>query len=153
MEITKSQKIGTYFKKENIFLATVSEASLESPNILNSKLENNISEKLLEMIKKKDFVMSEELIEMFEQAGFLTSEQYDIFYKDENGYTRFVEEGPETFIGDNSDGKGIIRNVISIWDYYSEDEIQEVMINNKFMAISSTNEEPLHRYNKDYNLS
>lgn len=46
--------------------------------------------------------------------GALNTEQFDIFYKDETGYTRFVEEGPETFVGDNSDGKGFISNVVPI---------------------------------------
>ena len=111
MEISKEQKIGTHFKKENIFLATVVSVS-------------NV---------------------------FLSSEQFDIFYKDDRGYTRFVEEGPETFVGDNSDGKGIVRNVVPIWEYYSKEQVFECMLNNEFMAICVLDIEPLYKYNNDYN--
>ena len=125
MIVNNQQKIGTHFKKENIFLATVSE--------------------------KMDSKVPENLMALFVDVGFITSEQVDIFYKDDTGYTRFVEEGPETFAGDNSDGKGIVRNVVSIWNYYSEEQVTECMLNNEFMVICVSDMAPLYKYNEDYN--
>lgn len=138
MEASNRQKIGTHFKKENIFLATVSGNTADTKEILKSKVDGKVSDGILECLV---------------DSSVFSSEQYDIFYKDDSGYTRFVEEGPETFVGDDSDGKGIIRNIISIWDYYSEDQVFEVMINNEFMAICTLDDEPLERYNQDFNLS
>ena len=125
MIVNNQQKIGTHFKKENIFLATVSE--------------------------KMDSKVPENLMALFVDVGFITSEQVDVFYKDDTGYTRFVEEGPETFAGDNSDGKGIVRNVVSIWNYYSEEQVTECMLNNEFMVICVSDMAPLYKYNEDYN--
>ena len=136
MELSNRQKIGTHFKKENIFLATVSASNADTKEILTSKLDGKVPE---------------ELIALFVDKGIISSEQFDVFYKDDTGYTRFVEEGPETFAGDNSDGKGFIRNVVSVWEYYSEEQIFECMLDNKFMAICVLNMDPLYKYNKDYN--
>ena len=136
MEVSNMQKIGTYFKKENIFLATVSANNTDTKEILMSKLDGKITKKL---------------IAAFVDKGIISSEQFDVFYKDDKGYTRFLEEGPETFAGDNSDGKGTIRNVVSVWEYYSEEQIFECMLNNKFMAICVWDMDPLYKYNEDYN--
>lgn len=136
MEATKQKKIGTNFKKENIFLATISANNNDTKEMLKSKMSGKVSE---------------DLMESFVKDGVISSEEFDVFYKDENGYTRFVENGPETFVGDNSDGKGTIRNVVSIWEYYSEEQILECMLNNEFMAICVLDVEPLYRYNNDYN--
>ena len=136
MELSNRQKIGTYFKKENIFLATVSTSSTDTAEMLKSQMDSGIPEELLASLVGR---------------GFISSEQIDVFYKDDKGYTRFVEEGPETFAGDNSDGKGIVRNVVSIWEYYSEEQVIECMINNEFMAICALDDKPLYEYNSDYN--
>ena len=136
MKTSNRQKIGTYFKKENIFLATVSASNADTKEMLTSRMNSELPKKL---------------IAFFIDKGAISSEQFDIFYKDDKGYTRFVEEGPETFAGDNSDGKGIIKNVVSIWEYYSEEEIFECMMNDKFMVISAETIEPLYKYNDDYN--
>lgn len=136
MELSKEQKIGTYFKKENIFLATVSASNAETKEILKSKAAGEISE---------------DMLDLFVGTGAISSELFDIFYKDDNGYTRFVEKGPETFAGDNSDGKGIVRNVVSIWKYYSEEQVFECMLNNEFMAICVLDTKPLYKYNDDFN--
>lgn len=141
MEVSNKQKIGTYFKKDKIFLATVSDSTTNTKEVLKSKVDGKISEGM------------NGIFDMLVNAGAISSEQYDIFYKDDKGYTRFVEEGMETFIGDNSDGKGIIRNVVSIWDYYSEDQVFEVLVNNEFMAICILDDAPLEKYNKDFNKS
>ena len=102
MTVSHQQKIGTYFKKENIFLATVSASDVDTKELLKSKMDG------------MDSNVPEDLMAFFVGKGFLSAEQFDIFYRDDTGYTRFVEDGPETFAGDNSDGKGIIRNVVSI---------------------------------------
>ena len=136
MKVSNQQKIGTYFKKENIFIATVSASNTDIKEILKSKTDGKGPEELMALLVDK---------------GYISSEQFDIFYKDDKGYTRFLEEGPETFAGDNSDGKGIVRNVVPIWEYYSEEEVFECMLNNEFMAICVLDIEPLYKYNDDYN--
>lgn len=136
MKVSNQQKIGTHFNPENIFLATVSASNTDTKEMLKSKTNGKIPEAL---------------IASFVDKGFFSSEQFDVFYKDDTGYTRFVEEGPETFAGDNSDGKGLLRNVVSIWEYYSEEQIVECMLNNEFMAICVLDMEPLYKYNNDYN--
>ena len=139
MTVSNQQKIGTHFKKENIFLATVSVSNVDTKEMLNSKMAGI------------DSKVPENLMALFVDNGFISSEQFDVFYKDDTGYTRFVEEGLETFAGDNSDGKGIVRNVVSIWEYYSEEKVIECMLNNEFMAICILDMAPLYKYNEDYN--
>ncbi len=114
----------------------MSKSNTDSKEILTSKLDGKLTE---------------ELMASFADKGIISSEEFDVFYKDDRGYTRFLEEGPETFAGDNSDGKGIIRNVVSVWEYYSEEQIFECMLNNSFMAICVWDMEPLYKYNEDYN--
>ena len=139
MRVSNKQKIGTHFKKENIFLATVSSSNADNKETLKSKMSD------------MDSKIPKVLMALLVDKNFISSEQYDVFYKDDTGYTRFVEEGPETFAGDNSDGKGIVRNVVSIWEYYSEEQVFECMLNNKFMAICVSDMDPLYKYNEDYN--
>lgn len=139
MTVSHQQKIGTYFKKENIFLATVSASDVDTKELLKSKMDG------------MDSNVPEDLMAFFVGKGFLSAEQFDIFYRDDTGYTRFVEDGPETFAVDNSDGKGIIRNVVSIWEYYTEEQVTECMLNDKFMAICVLDMAPLYQYNEDYN--
>lgn len=139
MTVSNKQKIGTHFKKENIFLATVSSSNADTKETLKSKMSD------------MDSKIPKVLMALLVDKNFISSEQFDVFYKDDTGYTRFVEEGPETFAGDNSDGKGIVRNVVPIWEYYSEEQVFECMLNNKFMAICVSDMDPLYKYNEDYN--
>lgn len=139
MKVSNEQKIGTYFNKNNIFLATVLDSPTNTKEFLEAKTDSKIPDEM------------KCIVDMLINVGAVSSEQYDVFYKDEKGYTRFVEEGAETFIGDNSDGKGIIRNVVSIWDYYSEDQVFEVLVNDEFMAICILDVAPLEKYNNDFN--
>ena len=139
MRVSNKQKIGTHFKKENIFLATVSSSNADNKETLKSKMSD------------MDSKIPKVLMALLVDKNFISSEQYDVFYKDDTGYTRFVEEGPETFAGDNSDGKGIVRNVVSIWEYYSEEQVTECMLNNEFMAICVLDMAPIYKYNEDYN--
>lgn len=136
VKFSNDQKIGTHFKKQNIFLATICDCPKDTIELINTKFKSTPLNKLLKKLV---------------ESGDIASSECDIVYKDEKGYTRFDTENPKTFIGDNSDGKGFIQNVTSIWDYYSEEEVREVMIDNRFMAIGVTNDKPISRYNKDYN--
>ncbi len=136
MEVNSKQKIGTHFKKENIFLATLSANNTDTKEMLKSKIDGKIPN---------------DLLSFFVDTSVISFDQYDVFYKDDMGYTRFVEEGPETFAGDNSDEKGFIRNVVSIWDYYSEEQVFECMLNNQFMAICVSDTDPLNKYINDCN--
>ena len=135
MDVSNITKIGTHFKKENIFLATIS----------------NNGEDTIEMLKSRTEGIPDKLLRKLTDGRCISFEEYDVFYKDENGYTRFVEEGPETFVGDNSDGKGFIKNVVPIWDYYPESEVVEATVNSCYISIFVTTMEPLYKYNEDYN--
>lgn len=135
MTISNETTIGTHFKRENIFIATILDNETQTENILNQKTNGNFKNILSTLVK----------------AVVFNSEQFDIFYKNENGYTRYVKEDPETFAGDNSDGKGIICNVVPIFDYYTEDMVKEVFINDSFWGIGVKDNNPLYKYNKDYN--
>lgn len=135
MRISNEANIGTHFKRENIFLATIVDNADQTKEVFKGKTNGPVKNILGRLIK----------------AGVIKSEQFDIFYKDENGYTRYVEEGPETFVGDNSDGKGLICNIVPIFDYYTEDMVKEVMINESFYSIVVKSDEPLFKYNEDYN--
>ena len=53
-------------------------------------------------------------------------------------------------MGDNSDGRGYIKNVVSAWDYCSEEELFEGIINGEFWSILD-NSNGLEKYNEDYN--
>ena len=132
MEEVYEFPIGNHFKKENIYLCTI----------------NGIDENI---IKERFNNVPKVLLDMMINSGIISTQQYDIFYKDENGYTRFLEEGLETFKGDNSDGKGYIENVVPAWDYYKEEELFEAIINGELMiAVESL--DPLEKYNEEYNL-
>lgn len=136
MELINLQAVGTHFKKENIFLATLFPNEEYSLNVLKDTK------------SYKD--MSESMLKECIKLGIIQCNEVDIFYKDETGYTRYLGEGPETYAGDNSDGRGYIKNVVSVWDYYSEGELFEAMIDGKFMAIVNDGD-GLDRYNDDYN--
>lgn len=83
-----------------------------------------------------------------------TRQEYDIFYKDGKGYTRFLLDGNETFAGDGSDGKGKLYNIVSAWSFYEEGELSEVENNAGEPAIldESGENDKLERYNQVYNM-
>lgn len=138
MKISSERPIGNHFKKENIFLGTINSSNEDVFEELKGRVNSDVP---LDILKGMvDF-------------GVISGQQYDLFYLDENGYTRFLEEGPETFKGDNSDGKGTIDNVVPAWDYFTEEELTEVLIDDSYYMISCDSIEPLERYNSDYNLN
>lgn len=134
--------IGTTFKKENIFLAT-----FDCP----------IDKKELDAILKRRGIDLSEYPKMVKailgKFSTCTMQEYDIFYKDEKGYTRFFLEGNETFVGDGSDGKGKLYNIVSVWKYYGENELSEVENNAGEPAIFDETGEKgkIEKYNRDYN--
>ena len=138
-KITSHQKIGTNFKKENVFLATIVENAADTKESLKTEFDTMDSK------EKKDF------LSLLIQKGTLSSEEVDLFYKDEKGYTRFVDGKPETIAGDNSDGKGVIKNIVPFWEYYSEEQIEEVVADGKYNVICVTDIAPLQKYTEDYN--
>lgn len=83
-----------------------------------------------------------------------TRQEYDIFYKDGKGYTRFLLDGNETFAGDGSDDKGKLYNIVSAWSFYEEGELSEVENNAGEPAIldESGENDKLERYNRVYNM-
>ena len=137
--------IGTTYKKENIYLGTVVENSELTYEMLKDRISQDPSNEI-------DSEVLRQTLMAFVNNGVVNSEFYDVFYKDENGYTSFYVEGSETIKGDNSDGKGTIKNLVSIWDYYKEDEVYEAVLEDGSIAIAVEDMEPLYKYNSDYNL-
>ena len=137
-EIKNEKPIGTHFKKENIVLATV---------VLN----NEVLYKELKMQLPADLAdVSDEFLRILVEQGIIQKAHFDIFYKDENGYTYFYDESPITIKGDDSDGNGTIEKIVSVWDYYKEDELFEAEFKDAPIIIATT-QEPLMQYNSDYN--
>ena len=108
MKITKTQKIGNHFKKENIYLGIL------------------VSHKAKE-----------------------SSKVPELLYKSKNGFVYFDSE-PKTIVGDGSDGNQMIYALIPIWEYYKEEQLEEVYIDNKFWAIAYNDEQGFKNYYDDY---
>ena len=125
--------IGTHFKKENIFLATV----VYSEEYKRTVLRRNLGE---EIYQSETF---EELLKAFRD------DQYELFYKDESGYTCFHTYGVDTLTADNSDGKGILKNITPVWQYYAENQLKEAMVEGCDLVIMVHDALPLHRYRVD----
>ena len=139
--------IGTTFKKENIFLATV-DCPME-----RDEVDSILKDRGCDL---SSITGGEKLLDI--TAASFTQQEFDIFYKDENGYTRFLMEGNETFVGDGSDGKGKLYNIVSAWDYYSDNELCEIENDKGEPAIccligDEDENNPIYKYNRDYNLN
>ena len=102
-EFYKRNAIGNYFKKENIYLGTIIFYDDES---------------LLKELKKRNTHYSEFQLISFIRNRMVSNQVCDIFYKVDNGYKRFLDNGSEILLGDNSDGKGFIENIVSAFDYF-----------------------------------
>lgn len=133
MKASIFQDIGNHFKKENIFLGIF----LPSKKSKQKELREQLGEEVLG---------KSEVVEKLAREELINSSLVDIFYKDEKGYIRFSKDGIEIFAGDNSDRKGRFKKLESIWCYYSEDDVKEVLVNDSFMAIAVTNYLPLNRF-------
>ena len=134
--VNNGKKIGTNFKKENIFVGTISYDE--------NKCIKRIREDNDESFRKT----SDEQLKALIEIGIIDTEECDLFYKGENGYICFNDE-IETIIGDNSDGKGTIVDLVSAWDYFTEDDLYEI-VENDIPIILSNNVDPLLEYNNDY---
>lgn len=132
----KRNAIGNIFKKENIYLGTIIFYDEES---------------LLNELKKRNKRYSEMQLRLFIRKKMVSNQVCDIFYKIDNGYKRFLDNGSEILLGDNSDGKGFIENIVSAFEYYKEDEIFESIINSE-PVIAVTTMKPFGKYVEDYNL-
>ena len=134
MSMTNKQKIGTYFKKENVFLATVNATEKNTKRLLTDEGLQRLKEALVE-------------------AGTELSKTstFDVFYKQGAVYLRFYEDGVGEYAGDNSDGMGLLTNVVSAWAYFSEDELYEAQLEDGTWVIGITDEWPGHEYYMEYN--
>lgn len=132
--MTNKQKIGTYFKKENIFLATVNATEKNAKRLLGDECLRNLQEALKE-------------------AGteFSKTSTFDVFYKQGAEYLQFYEDGVATYAGDDSDGMGLLTNVVSVWKYFSEDELYEAQLEDGTWVIGITDEWPAQEYYMEYN--
>lgn len=130
---TRGMQIGTYFDKSKIVLATISKFKPDD-----------------ETVKPKEEL--EDLIALLLVRAFIMAPRVDIFYQNENGkYIRFTGKGQQILYGDNSDQKGYITNVVPVWNYYREEQLREYVVNDQIM-IARCDNEPLERYNMDYNV-
>lgn len=71
MTVSHQQKIGTYFKKENIFLATVSASDVDTKELLKSKMDgidSNVPEDLMAFFSAKVFSLQNSLISFTEMT-------------------------------------------------------------------------------------
>ncbi len=100
---------------------------------------------------KKEHIFLGTIIDKDADKKVVSREEVDIFYESEIGYTRFADTA-ETFKGDGSDGKGIIKNIVPVFDYYKEDEIAEGEVNGETWILAYKTE-PLEKYNHDYNFN
>lgn len=100
--------IGIGYKKENIYLGVI------RPN----------TPELFALLKASYPYLGDRFI-IGLIGNNVPSEPYGIFYRDENGYTRYHNGVKETYKRDGSDGKGIVDDLVSIWDYYKEEQIYE----------------------------
>lgn len=134
MSMINKQKIGTHFKKENIFLATVNATEKNTKRLL--------SDEGLRQLK-----------EALEKAGTELSKTstFDVFYKQCAVYLRFYEDGVGEYAGDDSDGMGLLTNVVSVWKYFSEDELYEAQLEDGTWIIGITDEWPGLEYYMEYN--
>ena len=99
--------IGTTFKKENIFLATV-DCPME-----RDEVDSILKDRGCDLSTITD---GGKLLDI--TAASFTQQEFDLFYKDENGYTRFLMEENETFVGDGSDGKGKLYKQLDEFLYF-----------------------------------
>ncbi len=143
MKVSNIKPIGTHFKKENIFYATV-EIPLDS-----GEMQELLSPATKGLDDEEKKVM-DRLVEF--DAFAATRQECDVFYKDEKGYSRFFDSGVDTFVGDGSDGKGKLINIVSVWEYNSEDKFEEGLVNDRFMCIICK-DDAMEQYNQDYNIN
>lgn len=108
--------------------------------------------KLNKVTDLTSFNINDIVIATMSKGDIITREEFDIFVKASNGYTRFVEEGAEIFAGDNSDGKGMVKNIVPVTEFYTIEQIKESKYNDGTPFIIVTDIEPLKSYNKKYNL-
>lgn len=135
MELINITPIGIDFNIDNIFLATIKDMPKQDT---------------LKSLEEKDIDINDENLVEVVSMGFISTEQVDIFYRTRFGYVRYSDEGPELFVGDNSDGKGTICNIVPILDYYNEEQIGEATYGNSRIIVVD-DIEPLRKYNNDYN--
>jgi hypothetical protein len=148
MNIIEVNPIGTKFDKNNVFLGTL--ISPMTGNDIKEFCEQKKPGSVEEIVAEG---FSESLFDKLGEIGGMESEEFDIFYKTEEGYTRYFNDGSDTCRGDGTDGKGIIQNLVSAWDYFNEDDIEECLLENNEWILGCHRAEPLDKYNEDYNLS
>ena len=142
MEIVNVFRVGTYFNKDNIVLATIVDPSEITYDFFIKKFDKDIPTEYKKTLST-----------MIDNGG-ISTEDYDIFYMDNNGYNRYnLENGIDTIIGDNSDGKGLIINVVSAWEYFDDDDIVEGLLDDSTRILCIKNIKSLEHYNFDYNIN
>lgn len=151
----KKKSIGTTFKKENIFLATV-DYPLEQEEAEYCLEEQGFDFSAFEEGDSMTFFEEQTFYNITYRGGSFIRQEFDIFYKGENSYIRFWMKGNEIFAGDGSDGKEELHNIVSAWKYYQEEQLFE-SVNDKGEPVICDRagvgeDDPLERYNQDYNL-
>lgn len=90
---------------------------------------------IFELYKKENFVLATVCIrrEKICDCIEIRELEFDLFYKEDNGFTRFSWFGNEFYAGDNSDGKGQFCNIIPAWEYYTKEDLD--IIQNQYGEI------------------
>lgn len=148
MNIIEVNPIGTKFDKNNVFLGTL--ISPMNGNAIKEFCEKKKPGSVEEIVEEG---FDETLFDTLGEMGCMESEEIDVFYKTDEGYTRYLDDSADTCRGDGTDGKGIIQNLVSAWEYFKEDAISECLLENNEWILGCSESDSLKKYNADYNLN
>lgn len=140
INITEIRALGTSYKKEDIFLAMVTPSIKESKETLQDATNGELEEDVLDMLMR---------------LGAISTNQPEVVVKSKEGYIYFTDDGTKaiavTMVGDNSDGKGYVSDVVSAWDYFNEKDFFEAKADGIWMiAIETSAQEKIYRYNEEH---
>ena len=82
----------------------------------------------------------------------ITSDECDIFYKTDDGFERYLNDGIQILKGDNSDNLGTVTNLQSIWDYYDNSNVFEATAENGDIIIAVEGESGINKYEDEMNF-
>ena len=132
LKVTNKSNIGTHFVLDNIFLGTIM----------------SDTECTKETLREKARGIAIETIDKLVDSNIITSEEVDVFYKTENGYVRFIDTGSRMYEEIVEESR--LKNIVPITDYYKKENLVELETNGMWI-IAVMKDEPLHKYNEDYN--
>lgn len=127
IKFTCMKDIGTRFKKGNTFLAV---SSINKNNVIDFLKEVPGYVPYFSKLLGVDITTDQFIQLVKEGKAELTCSPTIIVYKMPSGYLRFDSGFPELISGDGSDGQAVLSHIAPIFDYFSEDDIKEILLNN-----------------------